>query len=369
MSEYGEADYLEPLNRTPDSVVIDNISVRECMDIRQPDPTDDRLVMIYGENQRPGQNLVWAESPGGDLTQFQNTETVFTATHEQSEDPNWFYDPETETLHLYYESHANPNKVGVLNAETLEGKNYTNEITLGGSDWDLERTFNSPTVWRHNDSLYMAGEEHDSGIGNLFIAKGSGPRTWNDYVIAAKTNDYSSIDNHINLQTMTIDRNGRIHGYTNNLQSDGEWASRYMTTESYDTNGFPSEPWSISSDRITSHNIGLIYQRFNERHVYGSPTASNDKIEYWELSGSVIERSLSSSGGSVEWEYYEPTVPVGSTIEWRVAVEDTSGNIDRSETLAFDVVDDVTDGTGPPAFAVRTASGARQTNNAVVDFS
>lgn len=360
--EFTASDYKIPLNNAADGTAISNISVRECQDIRYVTEDRDRLVMVYGEDGSPGQTIKWAESTNADKTAFDNVQTAYNATYSQAEDPNWFYDQETGKLHMFVETQTSPNKVSVLDAVTDEGQSYDNETLIGGDSWTPGDTFHSPTAWRHNGNLFIAGEEHDTTEKDLMIAKGTGPRSWDKSIISMDVADYSSIDKHINLQSLYIDRTGRLHAYTNNLQSDGNWATRYVWTESYDTDGFPVENWNLPTDRTTGKNIGLMFRDFNEMWVYGYDKSDQTQILYWELPGSRIDKTLASDGGSVSWEFYEPTAPSSSTIDWRVAVEDANGNVERSSSKRF-YIGSAPDKGGP---YVTTKAGARQTVDGVV---
>jgi hypothetical protein len=327
--------YKDALTRPPDGTAISGISVRESIDVRYESDEQDTLLLVWGSNNSTD---IYRADSADDPTTFGNAQLVHSASgpDTQVEDPNWWLDRDTYTLHLVYENAGSPNTVAVWDADTPSGLNYSNQSVIGADNWDLGISFASPILWVYNDQLYITGEEHDTADRDLMVAKGSDVRTWDDYQIVAESANHSEIDSHINLQSVYIDRYGTLHGYSNQLLSNGNWASRYWGTSSWTSDGYPSSPWD-KGDPNENQNVGGILRLFNECYVYAHDPAANDAIHYWHLPGSRIEESVSSGGETVEFEFFEPTLPQGTTVEWRIAVEDTGGSVDRSGTKTFDV--------------------------------
>lgn len=365
MKRWTKSDLLDAITTAPTGTAISNISVREAFDVRYPTYAQDKLVVVWGVDGSPGNNLRWAESPDADPTAFTNAQDVaITDTDDpRMEDPEVIYDEYTDTLHLYYEtSHTSDGEVGIYDADTREGKSYSNPRLIGNTHWDLGVRFASPTVWRHNDTYFISGEGHDTSDRDLIIAKGDTPTTFTDYIISADASDYSGIAGHINMQALYIDRDGTFHAYSNQELSGGTWASRHMETSTY-SNGYPVEPWTMSADTTETYVISSILRLFNDMYVYGVKSSSKAEIYYWNIAGTRITKSLASDGGQVSFPYYEPTAPPGATVEWRVAVEDANGNIERSPATAFE--------TGPPVerSIFVSQAGAVQTTNGVIRTS
>lgn len=366
MKKFTKSDFLEAVTMSHTGTVISNISVREAFDVRYATYNQDKLVMVWGEDGAPGSTLKWAESTTADPTTFSNAQTVTITDNSdpRMEDPNLFYDEYADTLYLFYESSTTSDgEVAIYDAETLDGKSYVNPRLIGGIQWDLGVKFASPNVWRYNDETFISGEEHDTADRDLMIAKGNTPTSYTDYIISAQAADYSGITGHINMQSRYIDRYGKFHAYSNQELSGGTWASRHMETTTYQNN-YPVEPWTMSADTTSTYTISNIFRPFNDIYVYGIKNSSKTEIVYWDISGTRIEKSLSSSGGSVSFEFYEPSAPPGATVEWRVVAEDANGNVEKSQSKSFDI--------GPPIEksifvsqngVVTTANGVIQTSD------
>lgn len=388
MREFNRDDFEEPLDRSPDGTALDDISVREAFAIAWASDDQERLVMNFGEHGNPGEKIYWAESPGGDPTTFTNPEEIINEgadgeTEDHAEDPCWFYHRSSDTLYMWYEagSASGTGYLAIREASSREGKDWTRKKTIGGNEWTLDSPrewpdspeLASPSYWEWNGELFLSGEEHytnennnsdnSSHVRELIIAKALDPLTYSEYKIKSDNDDYENLVGHVNMHALWISKDGVFHCYSHQ-ELENQWGIRYMQTPDFDEDGYPDDPWYMS-DANWDWNIGDMLRVFNGFFVYAwEKDGDRDRIDYWELDGSVIEKNLDESGGTIEFEYYEPTAPPNSEIKWRVAVQDEDGIIYRSSPEQFGVSNAPT--PSPDPFEVATQRGVRQTTTGVV---
>lgn len=334
MCEFGveEARHFQD---APDGTAISNISCREGMGVRYTTTSQNELRLVYGDNNGTD---VYVATSSGDPTSF-GSPTLVHSEPDKAESPAWFYDDGDGTLHLYFED-SGPDSlahgyVAIFDADTTAGESYSNKRLIGGDKWPMDELFASPYAWQFNDNYFISGELVDAPVSNLQIAKGPEPDDFNENIIAADANDFPKIDRHIAMKDKWVSADGTFYSYINPVwESDGNYGSAPFWTSEY-SNNYPVN-WNLEG-RHLDYVATAVLDLFNEKYVYGLNVNEKDRIYYWHLSGTPVEESVPSSGGSVSFEYYQPSVPPGSTITWRVAVEKTDGTVERSASKSFDV--------------------------------
>jgi len=334
---FGESEFRQAIQTAHDGVALDpQNDIREALDVIWASDAHDRLVMVYGDDSGgSGTEIWWAESPDGDPTSFGSEERIIDES-DKAEDPNWLYDRPSRTLFLYHEDNPGHGEVAVRPANSRDGKTYGAKTVIGGPQWDIGIPFASPQAWRYNGQYFVGGEEHASTKADgrdLIIAKGPDPTTFHNGKIVTTTDDYPFIEDHINLQATYIDKTDTLHGYTN-VDDGTQFDSYYLKATGFNA-GWPTS-FSIPNE-AAGYNIGCILSMFNRVVVYGFDPDVPTQIVYWELNGTRDERSLADSGEQVSWTFYEPAMTPNSTVEWRVAVEDDGGDVERSETRSFEI--------------------------------
>lgn len=348
MVVFGEEAAQQPIDEPSDGTILTGVSLREAFDIRWVDwEKQDRLIIIWGAQENPdtgtGEELWWAESPDGNPTSFDNEQVVYSEEGEEEskvEDPKWFYDEIDDVLRVYFEdggpgiTATEHGHIGILDADTKEGKSYSNKRVIGGENWNLDETFASPNVFKFDGAYFITGEEHDTNNQNMLIAKGPSPIDFTQSIISASQRRLDDFDRHINQSDNWLTADKRFFVYTGYFDGSG-WVDAPLYTDTF-TGGYPSPPWTDVGGSIDV-SLGATLRGFNEMFVYGADSGSNTDIEYWELDGTVVTEELDDLGGTVSFNYYQPAVPPDSTVDWRIVAVEDDGTESTSETTSFSV--------------------------------
>ena len=349
MRRWDQSVFEYPLTNAADQTVLSGVSIREAFSTHWEDSTRSRTILVFGENNSgSGQDLWWAE--GTDFTDWTNAQEILN-TSTKTEDPCVFevdgsyYVLTEEEGGVVSQAHGNI-AYRTANSRTIQSLSGVQQ-NYGGEGGGVIKRVASPNMWRWNDRYYITGEEHDTADKDMYCLIGeTDPWRWEREKIVARVADYSAVSKHINLQALYIDKYGTLHGYSNQSQSStGTFATRYMGTDTL-ANGaeYPQEPWTMSTastaDNTNRYNIGCIQRTFNNILVMANDMDDLTYIDMWDLKSVASTETISVTGGdTVSFEFYEPSLFPGDTIEWRIAVENSDGTVDRSTMMTFDIVD------------------------------
>jgi len=217
-----------------------------------------------------------------------------------------------------------------------------------GITWTaLKKTWNAfsvrpqspnPFIW--NDVLYVTGESWTDTNGNkgyILISDGIDPINYTgyDYIIDIYNDTDSGysdvISHHTAIKGIWIDKDDVAWGVLRGQATNGTWGS--WLVQSNNTGQYPTYPWT--EWRWMNEDILDIERTFNDFILFGN---RGDNITDYTVNGSIEKHYFGgATSGNWTYEFYEPTLPSGTTVRWKFAVVDTAGNINYSETYNFTI--------------------------------
>lgn len=196
----------------------------------------------------------------------------------------------------------------------------------------------SPFVYEYNDIYYNRLEDQNTTFLDQYTVSHNKLRLslnpdqflYKNQYMAMNCTSTENVYNHCTPKGIFIDKNGVQHNYlSSGVPPDGDLEFVYATTK-----GMPGGWNTTIIDGYGSNNFNII-PLFNDFNIIRENGATP---QLYKLNGSV-EKNYFDSGGiyNYTYEFYEPALLNGTSIDWKMCAVDDNGNEKCGSTLTFNV--------------------------------